>query len=301
MVNQYVWIGIAVVVFVAGIGTGFAALQGMTPGSGPMNFGNMSPQEMQQAMQNPDFRENMLNEFRNNPKHMNQMAMPMMETMMNDSQMRGQMMDMMLKHPDMMSSIKQHKPMMNHMMGGQGMMMNKGNNMMINDGDNTTGNPQLPTAMKQQTRNQVGIMLQDPELKQQMRESILQNMDPSDTSIATSGNEILATGKSSDGTVSVEVKSSTPMPGKFLEIIETFHDGDGNILEHVNHSIHVTQDDQTVLKMSDLHSHHGEITYYTRELQSDSPVEIEILMNGIGMEEPLTGPTNETITVKVSN
>ncbi|MGI9567184.1 MAG: hypothetical protein ACR2LL_09265 [Nitrosopumilus sp.] len=44
MVNQYVWVGIAVGVFVAGIGIGFAALQGMTPGPGPMNFGNMSPE-----------------------------------------------------------------------------------------------------------------------------------------------------------------------------------------------------------------------------------------------------------------
>lgn len=295
MVNQYIWIGITVGVFVAGIGIGFAALQEMTPGPGPMNFGNMAPQQMQQAIQDPGFRQNMLNEFRNNPQHMNQIMEPMMDTMMNDSQMRQQMMDMMIQHPDMMSSMKQHKSMMNHMMG-QGMMMNKGNNM-LTDSDIMTGNSQLPT-IKQQTRNQVGIMLQDPELKQQMRELVLQNIGASDTTII--GNEILATGQSSDGTVFVEVKSSTPMSGKFLEIIETFHDRDGNIIEHVNHSIHVTQDDQTVLKMSDLHSHHGEITYYTRELHSDSTVEIEILMNGIGMEEPLIGPINEIITVKVS-
>ncbi|MGB0856026.1 MAG: hypothetical protein ACPGQP_03290, partial [Nitrosopumilus sp.] len=255
----------------------------------------------QQAMQDPEFRQNMLNEFRNNPQHMNQM----METMMTDSQMRQQMMDIMLQHPNMMSSMKQHKPMMMHMMDGSDMtgvmsgsspMMGqgmKGNNMMI--GSDMTGNSQQ--IMKQQTRNQIGIMLQDPELKQQMRDLVLQNIDASDTTIK---NEILATGQSSDGTVLVEIKSSTPMPGKFLELIETFHDKDGNILEHVNHSIHVTQDDQTVLKMSDLHSHHGEITYYTRELHSDSPVEIEILMNGIGMEEPLIGPTDEVIAVKVS-
>jgi len=66
MVSQYVWAGIAVGVFVAGIGIGYAALQGTMPD--PMNFGAMSAQQMQQAMQNPDFRQNMMNEFRNNPQ-----------------------------------------------------------------------------------------------------------------------------------------------------------------------------------------------------------------------------------------
>ena len=58
MVSQYVWVGIAVGVFVAGIGIGFTMLQGAGPGPGLMNFGNMSPQQMQQAMQDPDFRQN---------------------------------------------------------------------------------------------------------------------------------------------------------------------------------------------------------------------------------------------------
>lgn len=299
MVNRYILFAIVGGVFVAGIGIGFITLHEMTSGSGPMNFGSMSPQQMQQAMQDPEFRQNMINEFRNNPQHMNQMMGPMMETMMGDSQMRQQMMGMMMQHPDMMSLMKQHKPMMNQtMMGGQGMLMNKGNNMMMANSDTAENSQPM---IKQQTRNQIGVMLQDPELKQQMKEFlVLQNIDATDTTITVTETEILATGQSSDGTVLVKVKSSTPMPGKFLEIIETFHDKDGNILEHVNHSIHVTQDDQTVLKMSDLHSHHGEITYWTRELHSDSPVEIEILMHGIGMEEPLTGPIGEVITVSVS-
>ena len=109
------------------------------------------------------------------------------------------------------------------------------------------------------------------------------------------------TGISSDSYIYVEVKSSNPLPGKFLEIIEIFYDNDGNILEHVNHDIHVTQDDgQTVLKMSDLHSHLGNITYFTRELHSGSPVLVEILIQGIGMTEPLTGPIGETIIIEIA-
>ena len=293
MVGKYVLFAIIGGVFIAGIGIGFTALHTTTiPGPGPMNLDSMSPQHLQQAMQDPEFRQNMVNEFRNNPQHMNQM----MGVMMKDSQMRQQMMGVMQQHPEMMSDMQQHKSMRDHMMGSMSGMMGgqgmKGNNMIMDRDMDKNSQP----IMKQQTRNQIGIMLQDPELKQQMRDLVLQKINTSDTI----GSEVLATGQSLDGTVSVEVKSSTPMPGKFLEIIETFHDKDMNILEHVNHSIHVTQDDQTVLKMSDLHSHHGEITYYTRELHSDSPVEIEILMNGIGMEEPLTGPVNEIISVKIS-
>ena len=44
MASQYVWVGITVGVFIAGIGIGFAVLQSTTPGPGPMNFDNMSPQ-----------------------------------------------------------------------------------------------------------------------------------------------------------------------------------------------------------------------------------------------------------------
>lgn len=149
---------------------------------------------------------------------------------------------------------------------------------------------------KQQNRNQIGLMIHDPELGQQMKNLNLQN-----TNNESPTNEIIAYGKSADSSVSVKIKTSSPTPGKFLDIIETFHDKNGDILEHVNHSIHVSQDEQTVLKMSDLHSHYGEVTYFTRELHSSSPVKVEILLNGIGMDEPLTGPIDETIIVEIAS
>ena len=54
---------IAVSVFVAEIGIGFAVLQEAGPGADPMNFGNVSPQQMRDAMQDPDFRQNMMNQM----------------------------------------------------------------------------------------------------------------------------------------------------------------------------------------------------------------------------------------------
>jgi hypothetical protein len=89
-------VGIVVVVFVAGIGIGYVALQGHV---GLMNFGSMSPQHMQQAMQDPDFRQNMMNEFSNNPQSMQNMMNPMM----NDPESMEQIHGMMMSNPQHMS------------------------------------------------------------------------------------------------------------------------------------------------------------------------------------------------------
>ncbi len=160
----------------------------------------------------------------------------------------------------------------------------------VSGGDNPN---QKGLMKKQQMRNQVGLMIQDKDLGVQIREEILDNTLPS----SETKEEIIATGKSSDDSILVQIKSSTPQKGQFLELIETFHDRDGDIVEHVNHGIHVMQDGQTVLKMSELHSHHGEVTYWTRELKSDSPIEVEVIIYGLGMKEILTGPINDVVTI----
>ena len=257
----------------AGIGVGYTMVQSSSTSI-----------EIEQVMNDPQKMQQIHDKMMGDKQHMNQMMGPMMENMMGDSQMRQQMMDKMLKHQEMMSSMKQHKPMINSMMENSEKMSSQLENNDVN---------LIP--MKKQNRNQIGMMLQDPELQEQIQDLILQN-----TNTENVGNKVLAKGQSSDGSVFVEIKSSTPTPGKFLEIIETFHDKDGNILEHVNHAIHVTQEGQTVLKMSELHSHHGEVTYYTRALHSDSPIEVEVLMQGIGIEEPLTGPIDEIIVVEIA-
>ncbi|WP_316506828.1 hypothetical protein [Nitrosopumilus sp.] len=51
MTSQYIWIGIAVSVFVAGIGIGYGVWQSSTSGLAGMM---MSPQQMNQMMNNPE-------------------------------------------------------------------------------------------------------------------------------------------------------------------------------------------------------------------------------------------------------
>ncbi|QLH07396.1 cupredoxin domain-containing protein [Nitrosopumilus ureiphilus] len=165
MVSQGILIGIAVGVFFAGLGIGYTALQSTAT---PMM---MTPQQMQQMMNDPasmnqwhkqmmqnpqamnQWMGNMMNDpqtmqymhdmMMSNPQHMNQMMNqmmnPVMNNMMNDPQMQQQMMDMMMNNQEMMNSMMNNPDIMN-MMGGNMM----GNNMM---GGNMMGNNMMGSGM----------------------------------------------------------------------------------------------------------------------------------------------------------
>ena len=99
MVNQNVWIVIAVGVFVAGIGIGygiFSSSQVMpsTMMGGSMNSLMNNPQAMQQMMQDPDFRNEWANLMIQETEHMNQM--------MQDPDFRNEAMEFMIQDTDHM-------------------------------------------------------------------------------------------------------------------------------------------------------------------------------------------------------
>ena len=158
MVSQGILIGIAVGVFFAGIGIGYAALQSTTPATPMM----MNPQQMQQMMNDPQQMNQWMNTMMNdpqtmqqmhdmmmsNPQHMNQMMGSMMTTMMNDPEMQQQMMNHMMNHQGMMDYMMTNQDMMNMMMGGHMMgsgMMHQG--MMSSQSSQT-----IPTDTEPQTR-----------------------------------------------------------------------------------------------------------------------------------------------------
>jgi len=132
MASQYVWIGIVIGVFVAGLGIGYAVFQSTsTP-----NFMQMSPQQMQTMMNDPNFRQSMMNQWMQNP----QMMQNWMNPMMNDPKLREQMAQTM--------------------MSNQGMM----NTMMSN-----------PQWSQQMMSPMMGYMMNDPQLQQQMMGTMVQN------------------------------------------------------------------------------------------------------------------------------
>ncbi len=155
MVNQNVWIAITVGVFVAGIGISYGIFSSSQVMPSHMMGDSMNslmnnPQVMQQMMQDPDFRNEMLNLMIQDTDHMNQwmmedpqhismmieemkknhdfmmgMAMPMIQ----DPGLRLQVMGHMTESPEAMAQMQQ---MMGGMMG-QGMMSSETMKEMMED------------------------------------------------------------------------------------------------------------------------------------------------------------------------
>jgi hypothetical protein len=135
MASQYIWVGITIGVFIAGLGIGYAINQyTVTP--------NMMAQNMQQMMQNPTQRQQMMNQWMQNPQMMNDW----MNNMMSNPQ---KMHEMMMNDP-------QHMQTMVSIMG-PGMM-----NYMMND---TNLSQQMISTMMQNHQFMQGMMT-NPQLQQ---------------------------------------------------------------------------------------------------------------------------------------
>ena len=114
--------------------------------------------------------------------------------------------------------------------------------------------------------------------------------------------ETYANAMSSDGSINVEIESSIPEAGEEMSIHVTFTDADGNAIEHVNYDIAAMQDGLDVLSESDMHEHAGEGMHVTDALASDSPVDVQVTILGIGLpddEANWTGPIGDVVSLQV--
>lgn len=145
MVSQYVWIGIIAGAFFAGIGIGYAVFHSNTTASMMM-----TPQQMQQMM--------------NDPKQMTQWH----QTMMNNPQAMNNWMNTMMQNPNMMNQ------WMGTMMNNPNMMNNMMGMMMQNP---QFGNWMMGTMMNNPSmmNNIMAPMMNDPQFSQQMYGMMFQN------------------------------------------------------------------------------------------------------------------------------
>lgn len=97
MASQYVVIGITIGVFFAGLGMGYAIFSQNTSA----NFMNMTPQQMQQMMNNPQAMNDWMSTMMQNPNAMNQW----MGTMMENQQFMQGMHDSMMNNPQHMQTM----------------------------------------------------------------------------------------------------------------------------------------------------------------------------------------------------
>ena len=114
MTNQYLWVGITIGVFIAGLGIGYAINQyTVTP--------NMMAQNMQPMMSNPQAMQQMHDMMMNNPQHMqtmmNTMGPTIMNNMMNNPQMNQQMLGMMMQNQQFMHRMMTNSQFQQNWMG----------------------------------------------------------------------------------------------------------------------------------------------------------------------------------------
>jgi len=114
--------------------------------------------------------------------------------------------------------------------------------------------------------------------------------------------ETYVSGMSADGSVHVDIESSIPKAGEEMTILVTFTDADGNTISHINYDISVTQDGSDVISESGMHEHGGEGMHVTDALSSDSAVDVQVTILGIGLpgeEASWTGPQGEVVSLQV--
>ncbi len=107
---------------------------------------------------------------------------------------------------------------------------------------------------------------------------------------------------SADGSVHVDIESSIPTAEEEMSIHVTFTDADGNAIEHVNYDISAMQDGVEILSESGMHEHAGEGMHITDVLASDSPVDVQVTILGIGLpgeEANWTGPIGDVVSLQV--
>jgi predicted secreted protein with PEFG-CTERM motif len=105
-----------------------------------------------------------------------------------------------------------------------------------------------------------------------------------------------------DDGLMVDIATGTADQGESLSIDVTFTMM-GVAVEHVNYDIKATQNGEVVLDLMDLHEHNGVGNHITDPLPAaasdDAPVEVEIMFNGFGIDEPFTGPIGQVDTAQV--
>jgi len=116
------------------------------------------------------------------------------------------------------------------------------------------------------------------------------------------GEETYASAMSADGSMNVEIESDVPTAGKELAITVGFTDPDGNIVEHVNYDISAIQGGTEVLSESAAHAMSEPGMHITEPLTSDSPVDVQVTILGIGFpgdETSWTGPQGDVVSLQV--
>lgn len=106
-------------------------------------------------------------------------------------------------------------------------------------------------------------------------------------------------GTVSDASTQVTVTATPPTSGNQMTIILNFKDAHGDLIKNQNYDVTAKQDGNYVLSISNGHTNTGDDTQVTSKLRSSNPVDVEIMLNGVGLtgtdQSTWTGPKNNLV------
>lgn len=109
----------------------------------------------------------------------------------------------------------------------------------------------------------------------------------------------MVSGMSEDGSIMVNIEANKPTANEMMKIDVTFTKSDGSPQEHMNYDITATQDGEQVLSDKGAHQHEGMGSHTTMALPSDKPVDVQVTLQGIGINAPFSGPQGEVVSFTV--
>ena len=103
------------------------------------------------------------------------------------------------------------------------------------------------------------------------------------TPVADKDEEIVLRGITEDGQITVQIMSSKPATNSPMSITISFLDDNSALISDVSYSLNATQLKIPIISNSNGYSDTGMVRISTPPLQSDDPVDISVMINGIGM------------------
>jgi hypothetical protein len=152
-----------------------------------------------------------------------------------------------------------------------------------------------------QTRGTYKLVF-DAEVSNQVIEKNKDNNHYETTIKIIDSESVLTKSISSDGTINVYVESDPPKAGEEMYMYVTFTDINEKKIKDVNYAITGKQDGELVFFADNAYEAEGEGLHITRVLDSESPVDIQVTILGIGMQsdqDSWTGPKGEVVSLQV--
>jgi len=124
-------------------------------------------------------------------------------------------------------------------------------------------------------------------------------LDASDVKLDHDGECIFESEPDKEISVNSHIMPKTAIVGDVLLVEVEFRDDDGNIVDHVNYDITAMQDGTEILSDIASHRHPGKHPVHETNVLSASPVEIKVVIQGLGHGDDITEPKGIVTTMTV--